>query len=324
MNFYFRFFGLSAASNFAIPGLISSAIERPDLHILLGCAPIFAEIYRASEELAFASSMAAPSGQPEFRLLKNRHGTVHLIYGDGVEFWLNIASGHIWSVWPESLTLDHVAPYLLGPVLGLMLRFRGVVCLHASAVVVEERAVLFTGEAGAGKSTTAAAMSQRGHALLADDIVAIVERDGEFLATPAYPYVSLWPESTEMICGQGVKLPSLTPDFEKQRFSPVTFQGSPIPVGRIFVFGERSSGESVPRTEELTPREQLMALVANSYATRVLPDALRAEEFQAFGRMVGAAPIRRLLPHSDPSLLNRLCELVEEECRQSKPRTFAD
>jgi hypothetical protein len=267
--------------------------------------------------------MTTPAGGPAFRLFKDRHATIHLVYYDGVEFWLKPSAGQIWSVWPERLTLDHVAPYLLGPVLGLMLRFRGVVCLHASGIVAQDRAVLFAGDAGAGKSTTAAAMSQRGHALLADDIVAIVERDGTFLATPAYPYVSLWPESTEMVCGPGVKLPALTPDFEKQRFSPTSFQDSPIPLGCIFVFGERSSGEGLPRAEDLTPREQLMALVANSYATRVLSEASRAEEFRAFGRMVGTVPIRRLLPHSDPLLLSRLCELIEERSKQSQSRAFA-
>lgn len=323
MTFTFTLFGLSVASNCAIPGLIPSAIERSDLNLTLGRAPTFPDMDSASEELALTSSMTSASGEPTFRLFKNGAGAVHLVYCDGVEFWFNPSSGHIWSVWPESLTLDHVAAYLLGPVLGLMLRLRGVVCLHASGVVVEDHAVLFTGDAGAGKSTTAAAMSQRGHSLLADDIVAIVERDRQFLATPAYPYISLWPESTEMICGPDAKLPSLTPDFEKQRFSPPNFQDSRIPLGSIFVLGERSSGENLPRTEELTAREKIMALVTNSYATRVLPDTSRAEEFRVFGRMVGTVPIRRLLPHSDPSFLNRLCESIEEQCREPRSRASA-
>lgn len=323
MIFNFKLFGFSVASNCAILGLSPSTIERPDLHITLGHAPTSADIDTTSEELAFTSSIVNSFGEPTYRLFKNRLGAIHLVYCDGVEFWLDPSSGRIWSVWPDSLALDHVAPYLLGPVSGLMLRFRGVVCLHASAVVVEDRAVLFTGEAGAGKSTTAAAMSQRGHALLADDIVAIIARDGEFFATPAYPYISLWPESAEMVCGPGTKLPALMPEFEKQRFSPARFQDSPIPLGCIFVFGERSSGENLPRTEELTPREQLMALVANSYATVVLPDTLHAEEFRVFGRMVGTVPIRRLLPHSDPSLLNRLCESIEEQCREPRSRASA-
>jgi hypothetical protein len=42
------------------------------------------------------------------------------------------------------------ADYLLGSVLAFVLRLRGLVPLHASAVVIGDRAVLFAGSAGAG------------------------------------------------------------------------------------------------------------------------------------------------------------------------------
>lgn len=323
MTFCYRFFGFNIVSDCPIPGLIPVPGENADICLNLGTPPPHAESNRASEEVAFVSSITTESGEPVLRLFGSRHATIHLIYCDGAEFWLKPSSGEIWSVWPEHFALNRVALYLLGPVLGLMLRLRGVVCLHASGIVVGDRAVLLTGNAGAGKSTTAAAMSRRAHAFLADDIVAIAEHDGKFLAAPAYPYVSLWPESVQMVCGLDAKLPSLTPGFEKQRFSPANFQDSPVPLGGIFVFGERSAGENFPRIEQLLPREQLISLVANSYATLVLPDSSRAEEFQVFGRMVGAVPIRRLVPHSDPSLLSRLCELIEEQSRESQSRAFA-
>ena len=322
-NSCYAFFGFLVVSSHPILGLLPAKTDHPDISVTFGRVPSRAKRDRALEEEVFSSSTLAPSGQPTFRLFKNCDGMAHVLYGDGVEFWIDPSSGHIWSIWPESVTFGSVTLYLLGPIFGLMLRFRGVVCLHASSVVIDDRAFLFTGDAGAGKSTTAAAMSQRGHALLADDIVAITDRDGKFLATPAYPYISLWPESTKMICGPGAKLPALINGFEKQRFSPANFQNSPVPLGGIFAFGERSAGEDLPRIDELTPREQLMTLVANSYGSHVLPDSSRAEEFQLFGRMVGAVPIRRLLPHSDPALLNRLCELIEQESRSSQSRAFA-
>lgn len=310
----FHLFGLSVASNCAFPGLVPCPIESPDLNLLLECAPSASEIDGA-EELAYTGILTTASGEPSFRLFRNTGGINHLIYSEGAEFWLDPAAGRIWAVWPDSLTLDHITSYLLGPVFGLFLRLRGIVCLHASGIVLHERAVLFVGDPGAGKSTTAAAMSKRGHALIADDIVGVIERDGKFLAIPAYPYVSLWPQSADMICGEDAKLPNLLPGFEKQRFTPSVFRDSPVPVGAIFVLGERSTGENLPRIEELSLREQLLALVANSYATRILSEKSRADEFQLFGRMVGAIPIRSLLAHSDPARLSSFCELIERECR---------
>lgn len=319
----FELFGFSVACDYALPGLFSTRISSPDIVVTLGCAPSASELCGSAEELACTSVITTPSGEPAFRLFRTQAGTNHLIYSDGAEFWLDPAAGRIWARWPESLSLHDVFTYLLGPVFGLFLRLRGIVCLHASAIALHKRAVLFLGDPGAGKSTTAAAMSMRGHRLIADDIVGILERDGQFLAIPAYPYVSLWPQSAEMICGLDVKLPNLFPGFEKQRFTPSSFQESPVPLGAVFVLGERSSGDNLPRIEELPLREQLLALVANSYATRILSEKARAEEFQLFGRMVGAIPIRRLLAHSDPTRLSSFCEFIEQNCNRLAAPAFA-
>lgn len=60
-----------------------------------------------------------------------------------------------------------------GPILASWLRMRGVLCLHACAVLVEGRAVLVAGAASAGKSTTSGAFVREGFPLLAEDVVAI-------------------------------------------------------------------------------------------------------------------------------------------------------
>jgi hypothetical protein len=189
--------------------------------------------------------------------------------------------------------------------------------LHASAVVLEGRAVLFAGDAGAGKSTTAAAMVRRGNSLLTDDIVAILERAGTLSAASAYPYVSLWPESVEMLYGLEAKVPDFSANFSKRRLSSRAFEHSAVPLGTIFILGERSSELGVPRAAELPMQERLLALVANSYGTSVLDKTERAKEFELFGRMLGSIPVRRLYPHSDPAYLDRLCDVIEQECRRA-------
>src|SRR3954447_15177733 len=59
---------------------------------------------------------------------------------------------------------------VLGPVLAVLLHQRGRLLLHASAVAVDNEAVLFLGSAGWGKSTMAATLHARGHSLVTDDI----------------------------------------------------------------------------------------------------------------------------------------------------------
>ncbi len=117
------------------------------------------------------------------------------------------------------MTIEDAATYLLGPVLGLFLRLRGVTCLHASAVAFGGQAVAFVGSEGAGKSTTAAALALRGHAILSDDVVALAEHDGAFFVHPAYPYLCLWPESVESIYGSADALPRFSANYDKRCLS---------------------------------------------------------------------------------------------------------
>jgi hypothetical protein len=80
--------------------------------------------------------------------------------------------------------------------LGLILHQRGVLTLHASAVLINGVAMAFAGPKMVGKSTLAAAMVERGHTIISDDVVAI---DLPGWSTPQVrwgaPYVKLWPDA---------------------------------------------------------------------------------------------------------------------------------
>ncbi|HXZ12297.1 MAG TPA: hypothetical protein VEG64_07880 [Candidatus Sulfotelmatobacter sp.] len=320
MNFDYFVFGLSLRSNQAIPGLKPAAMpaHSPDVRVELGIAPSnYPELSSGRGELAFVSSMVDSSGEPELRIWRAIEGDCHyLAYRDGMQFWVENGGRNVWSRWPDSSSLEDAATYLLGPVLGLVLRLRGVACLHASAVAIGGRAVAFVGEEGAGKSTTAAAFARRGHCVLTDDVAAIVERDGGFYVLPAYPYLSLWPESVTMLYGPEKTLPSFSANWDKRVLSPaedcVRFQEEPLPLGAIFLLGERSSESSAPYLETLTPQESLVQLVANSYATGMLDKEMRAQEFALLGRMLANVHVCRVRSHEDPSRIERLCDVITD------------
>ena len=172
------------------------------------------------EELSYDSSYKDEAGNPALRIWKAAGSRyLRLAYFDGTQFWLDRDGTEVWATWPENLQIEDAATYLLGPVLGILLRLRGVTCLHASAVAFGERAVAFVGSEGAGKSTTAAALAQHGHAILSDDVVALAEHDGSFFVHPAYPYLCLWPESVESLYGSPDALPQFSANYEKRFLS---------------------------------------------------------------------------------------------------------
>ena len=92
--------------------------------------------------------------------------------------------------------LQDVAAFLTGAVFGILLHQRSCVVLQASAVSVNGKAVLFCGPSGAGKSTLAAALTQHGYCLLADEVCAIeLKCDGLALAQPDGNLIKLWADA---------------------------------------------------------------------------------------------------------------------------------
>lgn len=273
-----------------------------------------AAIQSGAEELSYASPYQDELGNPALTIWKlagSRY--LRLAYLDGTQFWLDREGREVWTTWPDNLTLEDTATYLLGPVLGILLRLRGVTCLHASAVAFGETAVAFVGSEGAGKSTTAAALARRGHAVLSDDVVALAERKGSFFVHPAYPYLSLWPESVKSLYGSAEALPRFSANYEKRCLSlpkqELRFEERALPLAAIYILGDRR-GDPAPMVEELTPQKAFLSLVANTFATNTLDNGMRAKEFEILSRLAPRVPIRALYAHQDAGRLGDLCDLL--------------
>lgn len=265
----------------------------------------------------YASPYKDESGNPILTIWKVAGSRcLRLAYVDGTQFWLDREGREVWATWPAALTLEDTATYLLGPVLGILLRLRGVTCLHASAVAFGERAVAFVGSEGTGKSTTAAALAHRGYAVLSDDVVALAERDGSFFVHPAYPYLSLWPESVKSLYGSAEALPRFSANYEKRCLSlpkqELRFEERALRLTAIYILGDRR-GDPAPVVEELTPQKAFLSLVANTFATNTLDSAMRAKEFEILSRLAPRVPIRALHAHQDAGRLVDLCDLLGDD-----------
>jgi hypothetical protein len=321
LKFQYSFFGQRLRSNLPLPGTNTTnwCIEHSDIELYLGIAPrkTAGEIPSGPEELTYRSTETNAIGEPVLRIWSVAGGEfVRLFYDDGTEFWLDRKRQRVWATWPSVASLENAVSYLLGPVLGLVLRLRGVICLHGSAVGFGNHCVAFVGASGAGKSTTAAAFAREGHAVLSDDIVALAESAGAFKVMPGYPYLCLWPEAVQILGQSPEALPRIVPEVEKRRFSLVEgearFEQRPLPLAAIYFLDERRP-DPAPYVEPLRPQAALLSLVADTYANRILDRGLRAEEFDVLSRLVKTIPIRRFFPHSDSSRIRDLCRVIRED-----------
>lgn len=334
VSFEYSILGLGLRANLAVPGLAEQASRSlPSIDVRFGESPISGDEAAIAPQTppVYASCYTIESGEPIFRMWKTAGGAYRYIkYHDGMEFWFDRECARIWCRWAAPLNLEDAASYLLAPILGLLLRLRGTTCLHGSAVAIEGRAIAFVGPPGAGKSTTAAALGERGCEVLSDDVIALTEPPlrsalsgsaADFMhVIPAGPYLSLWPESVTMLYGSPDAVPCFSSNWEKRRLGnqggKVRFANRALPLGIVYILDARGP-EPAPYIEQLDPQVALIGLVGNTCATDIIDGELRAKEFGVLGRLVNRIPVRKVRPHLDPSRLDALCEVILQDVLQN-------
>ena len=155
MEFY-RVSGLSVSSDIALPGLIAGAPERaPQVTIRRGPVP---------------ESLPGPSASGPTWQIAGRQFLFRI--PDIARFLLTDGSEILFAPESDETSAD-IPIFILGSAFGILLHQRQQIVIHASAVRVGKKAVLFCGQSGAGKSTMAAALAQRGFPLVTEDVCAI-------------------------------------------------------------------------------------------------------------------------------------------------------
>jgi hypothetical protein len=316
----YRTYGLTLESDLPVTGLrpLSECFSSPDIRLYFAAIPSWVS-------QALMLPVTAVRVRPSFFLPGDGAFTVsefadrrffQLAYSDGTRFLMDCAATRIWGEPGPGLSYEDVCIYLLGPVMGFVLRQRGTVTLHASSIALHGRAVALVGEAGAGKSTTAAALALRGWPVLGEDVCALADSGGHYQVLPGYPRVCLWPDSVHFLFSSRDALPLMVSGWEK-RFLPLDgsraqFAGSSAPLDAIFLLEERSAQDSAPSIEPIPQRAALLRLVQNTYMNWYLDRRQRAEEFDLLTRLVASVECFRVIPSSDPTRLSALAALIED------------
>ena len=233
---------------------------------------------------------------------------VFLMHMEGVARYL-IADGR--DVCIEPLGGDHadIASLLVG-MWAVLLQQRGVATLHAAAVRTPSGAVLLLGRSGSGKSSLAAALVERGHALLADDVTGLMLRDGQVVALPSFASMRLWKQT-----------------LRRMRTPPEVLSRVRQGVEKYWVKASSACAEALPvcAAIELTPSRAAdihMTPVSRSDAFWLLCEhthrkrALRAlgqrsAHFSVAAAMARQAPMSQAWRPRHPFLLEELAARVE-------------
>ena len=323
-------YGLRVASNCVLPGVACAAsVANADVRFQLAQTPPKCVEEMADSKAWYTSDTLDHRGQPALEVVELTSGWFRFRYWDGNEFFLEPTGRQVWGVWSEPSSPANNTTYFLGPVFGFLLRLRGIICLHASAVSIDGQAIAFMGDSGAGKSTTAAAFARLGFTVLADDILVLSEESGVLLANPGYPRLRLWPDALQMLGSMSSDLPPLPEAPTGSRLhldlqqNGYRFQHEPQRLAAIYLLNARSDIEN-PTISAMPQASALIALIGNTYANSLLTVQLRAAEFTQLAHYVKRVPVRMVQPPADPSALSKLCDAILNDLHsvtQSNPNS---
>jgi hypothetical protein len=237
---------------------VRSEIELPELHAAVGEADV---------DIRFGDLGPARSTVQELAMTE-AGAVLHVpdIARYGIEQGCRILVDPVEGASPRNVRL-----FLLGSAFGALLHQRGLMPLHANAVVVGGRAIAFTGASGAGKSTMASLFHDRGYPLLSDDVCVIgFDQTRRPVAHPGIPHMRLWRDSLER-SGRTTEGYERALDGRDKYNVPARRGAAPagMPLGAIFVLKRAEEAQRVA-IRRLRGAEALNAVLANTYRGRYI------------------------------------------------------
>lgn len=204
-----------------------------------------------------------PGAQPRSFGLEAAGDTALLTVAGNARFLVRGGREIVVEALPGS-TERNVRLFLLGSALGVLAYQRGLLPLHANAVVIDGAAYAFTGQSGAGKSTLAAHFAHAGHRVLCDDVCVVsFDADGQPLAWPGLPRLKLWQDAADAFGHDTSALDRAVDGLEKFHVPLGGIADAPIPLRRLYTLDRAAEGEGA--IVSLAGGAAMTAVMANSY-----------------------------------------------------------
>ncbi|MXP47068.1 hypothetical protein GRI43_06660 [Altererythrobacter luteolus] len=233
---------------------------------------------------------------------------------DGIGSW-TVSGGAEIAVHPHpGVGARELRLFTLGSAWGALGYQRGWAMLHGSAVARNDRAVLFCGDAGQGKSTLAAAMTERGWKLVGDDLSRIEPGGAGHtpMIHPSSARLKLWDSALHYL---GLNSEGLERDFfrdEKYHLAvhPGQLAAHPMPLAAVFILG----WDDRLTAERLRGAEAVRGLAEASMYRKEYLELMGtlAEQIVHCARIASNVPIYRIGRPRDFKLLPNVCLQVDK------------
>lgn len=199
-------------------------------------------------------------------------------------------------------------PFILGAIISILLRQRGLLVLHASSVAINGEAVAFIGESGWGKSTLAEAFHSQGYSILTDDVMAVSLDASQPLVIPSFPQVRLWSDTAAAVGHIPGSLPEL--NIQTPKLSHILSDGfvqTPLPLKRIYVLDFGADFKIIP----VDTQTSFVELMRHSREVQALNTPEQMNDYLYLcTNLLKQVPVYRLQRKRSLSALSNLVDLI--------------
>lgn len=297
--------GLRVASDLDLPGAIlaEGTGAAPDVAIAQGPVPMALDPCEASGPNWFMAGE---------RFVLRVPGIVRM----------ELTGGHslVWQCEDQTSPRD-AAIFVSGSGFGLLMHQRGRCVIHASALAVGGRAVLFCGASGAGKSTLAAALAERGLPLLSDDQCVLSDLAAP-LVHPDGRAMRLWDQAIDKLALSGRSGAAVREHLRKFHVEPPRAHGAALPLAAIYVLQEArapelAQGGSGIAIEPLNLADAAIEVRRNAYRPAMIRRlGQEALYLQAAAGAAQAGGVFRLTRPLDFALFDRVIDALQAHWQQ--------
>lgn len=295
----YRLYGLCVRSQWVLPYFECAEADPPAVELVEGPALLFEEAVR--------EAAGQQSAAEWFQHTCLRDGSNYLRWSELFEFLVSADGCRIAGRPLTDVSFEAFHTYLLGVVLSFSLLKRGLDPLHATAVVVDGRAVAFLGDTGYGKSSLGGAFIQIGYPVLTDDLLVLREGNQGFSAYSGPPRIKLIPEIARNLLGEQVTGIPMNPLTRKLVIPLDRHQShqAAVPLKTLYVLTRPSASARSERVtlRRLSQRSAFLALLKNAFNTDIIESERLRRQFLLCTRIASTVPMKLLsYPRSLASL----------------------
>jgi len=292
MYFHYRAFGLHFKSEIEIPELLAVTEHFPDVLIKLGTVN--------------------STNMPGSFIFKASYNDYFFNIDNIAK--CRIQEGYLITIQPKKgATLKEIRLLLLGPIFNGLFHQRGSIQIHGSAVVKDERSIIFSGESKVGKSSLAFALNNRGYTVMADDLALIdFSKNGIPILQPGLSYLKLWKDVINYFNNKE-KLEKVKTTLDKY-YKPIKSSKNQTPVELDTIIILRKKDTSGFHYKELFGADKFNLLLKNSFLLHFGDDMnLNYKQFINISTIAQHCKISVIERPESPLQITELADLVIEK-----------